>query len=166
MAELDQIEQSIARSLDAVLETRVANSRSDREWTIAVKRTIGDLGLKLGYRVCASDPKRRFEPEWLFDLVWYTYDRQAQLTEIGLIVEIEWAMSYEPIKWDFEKLLVGRADHRVLIFQATSSRTIENYCRRLIREITTFEHSLRGDRYLFAAFDQKTERFVYRGFEY
>ena len=166
MTDLDEIERVITRRLDALLKTPVAASERDREWTVAVKKTLGDLGKELGYDVCASDPKGRFEQEWLFDLIWFRLDHDENLKDLSLIMEMEWAMSFDEIKWDFEKLMVGRAGHRVLIFQAANSHTIDDYCRRLIRDITSFVHSAQGDRYLIAAYDQKTALFVYRRFQY
>jgi hypothetical protein len=166
MTNLDEVERAIERRLNSLLKTRVAASARDRDWTIAVKKTLGDLGKERGYEVCASDSKKRFEPEWLFDLIWYIYDHDGHLQNIPLILEMEWALSFDEVKWDFEKLVTGRADHRILIFQAANSRAIEDYCRRLIRDIAVFEHSSRGDRYLFAGYDMKASLFNYWPFQF
>jgi hypothetical protein len=103
MAEYDEIERTIVRKLDSILRTRVAASGSDRAWTIKVKRTLGELGQELGYQVCASDPRGRFEAEWLYDLIWYAYDYEDHLEKIPLILEMEWAMSeVDPVGWTVE----------------------------------------------------------------
>jgi len=165
MTNLDETERAVVRRLDSLLRTRVANANSDREWTVAVKRTLGALGRERGWEVCASDPRKRFESEWLFDLIWYAYNHDSHLQKIPLILEMEWNLSFDEIKWDFEKLMTGRADHRVLIFHAANSEAFENCCGKLIRGVTAFEYSQRGDRYLFVGYDMKTDLFDSRAFE-
>ena len=166
MSELTQVERRIVKALDSILDSKVAASASDYEWTVAVKRQLGKVGLERGYSVCATDGGGKYESEWLFDLIWYTNDSQDNLENIQLIAEVEWAMSYDEIQYDFEKLKAGRADLRVLIFQAPDRQKIDEYMRRFIKNIAAFKYSMRGDRYLFAAYDQRSEVFEYRVFEY
>jgi hypothetical protein len=166
MAEFSDLELKIAKRLNSILKSDVADSASNREWTVAVKNILGRLGQDLGYQVQASVPKGDFEPEWLFDLIWYTYDSQENFENVQLIAEVEWLKGYLDVKYDFEKLVAGRADLRVFVFQASNPNTIEDYIRRFIKNIASFKYSLKGDRYLFAGFDQKSEVFIYRAFEY
>lgn len=102
----------------------------------------------------------------VFDVTWYAYDRDNQLREMPLVAEVEWALSYDEIKWDFEKLVVARAEHRVMIFQTNDAQRFEDYCRRLVRNITTFALSRKGDRYLLVGYGIKTGRFEYWPFQY
>jgi len=166
MQSFRQIEHEIIQRLESLLKTPVAQSLSEREWTVEVKRTLGSLGKEKGYKVCGSIPDEDFEPEWLYDLLWYTYDSEQNLTNIQLILEMEWATEFDEIKWDFEKLITGRADQRVMIFQTNNENGFENFCRRLIKSIATFKHSCAGDRYLFIGYNNKTKSFMRRTHEY
>jgi hypothetical protein len=167
MIECTKLERAIVKRLNAILKTRISESASDREWTSAIKRQLGKLEQEMGYSVCTSYARRQFEPEWLYDLVWYTAgSRGKYLENLQLIVEIEWAMNYGDVSYDFEKLMAGRADLRMLVFQAINPKIIEEYHREFIRDIATFKYSLKGDRYFFTAYDQKNATFIYRLFEY
>ncbi len=51
---------------------------------------------------------------------------------------------------DFCKLIVARADHRVMVFGASNSKKAQSTIDELIDEVHNTGFSRRGDRYLFA----------------
>ncbi|MBA7545721.1 hypothetical protein ES705_38093 [subsurface metagenome] len=68
-------------------------------------------------------------------------------------MECEWIDREDELLHDFQKLLVSRADHRLMIFASTKEKYkgIINDFKIAIKE---FEYSERGDRWLFIAFDK------------
>jgi hypothetical protein len=70
-----------------------------------------------------------------------------------LIVESEWHKAYDRIKYDFEKLLVGRAKYKVIIFQASGERMLE-FFKMMKSGIEAFGGPQVGERYLLACFDE------------
>jgi hypothetical protein len=149
MAIYDETERQIVKRLKSL---RLRGDYSDGNWTRQIKISIGTLGTKLGYSVCAGGPfqKYDFESGWLYDLVWYK-ENAFGLIDVPLVLESEWK-TYAQIKYDFEKLLVARAKYRVMIFQATPANT-ESILSRLKQIIGHSEMKARGDRYLFAVVD-------------
>jgi hypothetical protein len=65
---------------------------------------------------------------------------------VPLILESEWLASEEGIEYDFRKLLLGRAQHRVMIFQ---HRNVPFILDKLKKQVQTFCRTESGDRYLF-----------------
>lgn len=86
----------------------------DTIWTNRLKERIGDLGIDLGYQVAVGGFRDKFEREWLYDIVWYVEDEEKRPQRIPLIVESERDRHYSGIKYDFEKLLVGNAERRLI----------------------------------------------------
>lgn len=120
------------------------------QWTQKVIEIVGRLGLDLKYKVCAAGDND-FESEWLFDIVWYK-NNNLGLIETPLIMECEWHSSWEQIKYDFEKLLVARADIRVMMFEGWKEN-IRKHRDKFIEIINSYKYSQIGDRYLFIALD-------------
>ena len=55
--------------------------------------------------------------EWLFDALWYLADKKDEfMRSIPLVAECEWAQGGDVID-DFQKLLVARADVRVMVWE-------------------------------------------------
>ena len=162
---LNEIEQRVREAIKAAMERAYQiDPVLSRPWTKEIKQTLTTLGRELGYDVRGvPKPDRRddFEAEWLWDLSWAEV-RNRMLIHLPLIVESEWNSegdtSFETeVLWkDFQKLIVGRAALRVMIF---STRETETCFERLID--ATRPASQPGDRYLLAAWDNrdKTPRF-------
>lgn len=124
-------------------------------WTLELKKRPTDLGRQLGYKVRGAEPDRRdyFEIGWLWDLTWIEMrEDQRSLASVPLIIESEWNPNFddEILWWDFQKLLVGRAALRVLVF---GSAETDKCFDRLTEATREYIGSQAGDRYLFAAWD-------------
>jgi hypothetical protein len=131
----------------------------DTIWTNRLKEKIGDLGVTLGHQVAVGGFRDKFEREWLYDIVWYVEDNKKKLQKIPLIVESEWDRNYSGIKYDFEKLLVGNAERRLMICQSRTDN-IDNLFEKFKSAIDAFEENF-GDRFLIAILDSQTESEFY-----
>lgn len=90
----------------------------NRAWTNAVKKVIGELGKKHKYRVCCSGLGEDYDSEWLYDLVWYKYEKSGRLHSAPVVLESEWNRSHAEIMYDFQKLLVSSSPVKVMVFQS------------------------------------------------
>ena len=78
-----------------------------------------------------------------------------------MVLECEWGNAYEEIYNDFAKLLLARAQHRIMIFEGKSKDDILNIMRKLKKETTNFRDSTPKDRYLFAGYDNSRNTFEF-----
>ena len=156
----DDIEKKIIKEMnDFFIEVEEKKYRGDKIWTNRLKEKIGDLGYDLGYQVSIGGFRDKFEREWLYDIVWYVEDSEKRLQKIPLIVESEWDRNYSGIKYDFEKLLVGNAERRLMICQCKTD-DIDNLFEKFKNAIDAFEENF-GDRFLIAVLDSQTESEFY-----
>jgi len=158
----DAFEKKIIETLNRFLvEVEVNNFKGDTPWTSAIKKMIGDLGLSQEFncQVAIGGFPDKYEREWLFDIVWYIEDKERRLKNLKLIVECEWNKNYHAIKYDFEKILVGRAERRLFICQS-KKENIEELFQKLQSSINEYENNS-GDRYLIAILDCNTEEEFY-----
>ena len=160
----DEIEKRIIKELNNFfIEVEEKKYLGNKVWTNRLKEIIGDLGTELKYKVCIGGFRDKFEREWLYDVVWYEEDIEKRLIRIPLIVESEWEKNYSGIKYDFEKLLVGNAERRLMICQSKTNG-IENLFIKFKEAIIAFEENY-GDRFMIAIFDSQTEsEFYYKTF--
>ena len=152
----DEIEQQIIIEFEAFLKKKNEHPViGDGALTRSLKESIGQLGIKLNNQVATSGFPDIFESEWLYDLVWYQEDNERRLIRVPLIVESEWSRNYQQIKFDFEKLLMGNADRRLMICQ-WSKNDIETLLEKFKNAIDVFQEN-EHDRFLFAILDTETE---------
>lgn len=163
---IDSWEAEIVAGLRSIPERALSRDWSDARWTREVKRVVGEIGSRHGFDVCASGWPKLFESEWVFDLVWYRNDKDNHLVSVPVVLECEWQLSFDAIKYDFEKLLVARAFLRVFVQQGRTKAAVDEVQRKLITLVSKFDGSARGDRYLFAGYDFKTTEFSFRPFVY
>ena len=94
--------------------------------------------------------------EWVFDVTCLLYDSDGYQRRIVLAAEGEWSRNEHELWRDFEKLLVSRADVRVMVFDGaywgTNNPDFATY-------ITRAEQTQPGDTYLLAGYTND-------GFEY
>ena len=148
-----------AEELKTLLNHLGAQAEADEgwqrgQWSEGVKQELVRRGRENGYRTCASaipdDAPAACQPdwgEWLYDLVWLDVpDQMFAVNGLPLVAEIEWGN--EGDVWDdFQKLLVARADVRVMVFDECPGLV-----ERLTRQIERFTGSVAGDRYLLASY--------------
>lgn len=122
-----------------------------------VFKSLAELGEQLGYDICSSSCHREYSGGWLYDLIWYTNDKSNQLSSLPLIVECEWRKKYDAIKYDFEKLLVGKAKYKIMLFQATGDKIWE-YVDKMKAGIDAFG-GCKNEVYILVCFDEKDWEF-------
>lgn len=122
------------------------------EWTALLKSELRRLGHEHKYLVspCPNDGNK----EWLYDLVWFRNDSNNQLREVALVLESEWSKDEWHIQEDFEKLLVAKAQIKVMVFESDLSKLSERWCL-LKSGIRVFEKQSPDETYILAGF--KTE---------
>jgi len=135
--------------------------KSNRISTDMVKSVFVRLGHSLQWQVCATSPEAGVYSEWLFDLTWYKYNKDADLglgLEIGLVLESEWSNHYSDLKYDFEKLLVAKSPYKVFVFQATEAE--KTACvSKFVSAIANCAHSSSGDTYIFGCWTHEKGAF-------
>ena len=151
----DDIERQIVECLSRLPREESSNGGRDRDWTSGVMRALGDLGHSFKYDVCTSGWRSgdgtRCHPEWLYDMTWAGM-KEGFLVSLPLALESEWSTKAADVDEDFSKLLIARAEHRVMIFQVRTCKDFEDTVRRLTSDIDAFSLTRPGDRYFFAGF--------------
>lgn len=90
--------------------------------------------------------------EWLYDVTWLAWSTDGSVAlDVPLVLESEWKRS--GIGYDFDKLLLARAQLRVMVFETVNRGQSETITSGLLRRIAAFAPSRPGDRYLFAAWE-------------
>ena len=120
---LDLIEAEIVEVLREAEERASKEEWSDSTWTREIKSSIARIGNRCNYAVYASSIPEAKGGEWLFDMTWIEQNRKGGLLSIPLVLESEWGRSADAID-DFQKLLIARADRRVmaLLHDSTAAR--------------------------------------------
>lgn len=135
----------------------------DHEWTRRIKEELGALGKRKGYYTYGlkNSPLHCHDGEFMFDLCWLDYGTEdTWLKRVPLVMECEW-LGADDIDNDFLKLLMARADLRVMIFGTQTSEESQDTVQRLRRWIKEFEGSERGDRFLLCGWCGDTRGFLY-----
>lgn len=156
----------IEEILNSVAEgnLRANKSMTEKDWTREILLQIGRLA-KSGdqkYEVCAIGSPEFEHSEFLFDMCWLEYgpDREF-LRRAALILESEWG-GQQDIYHDFEKLLLGRAILKVMIFSAKSATEMEATYSQLDTYVERFEDGDPSETYLLACFLGAENRFEFR----
>ena len=131
-----------------VRQARIRGGWDTRTWTHQIKAKLVQLGKKAGYQTCTNGKVQgaQWDKEWLYDLAWVQASDRFIVQDVFLVAEIEWGKT-RAIQYDFQKLLLARADCRVMIFDDT-----DGLHEPLIAQARAFGKSRPGDRYLFASF--------------
>lgn len=148
---------SIADVKKAIYASIVLKPTGDGDWTRAVKSIVGGLGISHGWDVCTASLGYPYESEWLYDQTWY-FSPEGQLHKIGLLMECEWSSKLTEIQYDFEKLLVGRAPIKVMVFACKDDKAFD----LLMAGFTKFSHSDRSEQYLLACWRDGPPRYEIR----
>ena len=141
----------------AVLAENRGEEWSTREWTRQVISELIRLGIEREYAPCPN-PQYRWG-EWLYDVIWLRVDEDNidRVLNVPLVAEVEWG-NQDEIWSDFQKLLVARADVRVMIFNDYPG-LLEELRAHVVRVAQS------GDRYLLARYITAEKRFAVEGWE-
>ena len=82
--------------------------------------------------------------EWLYDLTCLIYDGDGYLNHIPLVAECEWG-NQDQVYDDFQKLLLARADVRVMVFDSRQWEPDEDKFAELENYIRKCAHTQLGD---------------------
>lgn len=163
MGASDEIELQIQDNLSSIAQS--LNGRPDGECTAKVMTVLEALGSSLGWEVRGCEVRGRSSgtakhcSEVLFDMTWVRLQNQATL-DIELVVESEW--DPDGVQYDFQKVMVGRARHRLMIFSKNSKILAQKATDCLIAEIQNFRLTQPDDRYLFAVWHNEGAAFEFR----
>jgi hypothetical protein len=155
--------EKIADDIKAMLlecAKELNSEKSRRKWTGKIKKELVKLGHGDEYKfwVNAKAPGADWEHDWLYDVTWVRYDKKPvsemedrragnrKLGRLVLAVESEWIDT--DVVNDFEKLVVCRADLRVMIFNKFAKETVACAFQRLKSYVQANEQRAAGDRYL------------------
>ena len=158
---LDLIEAEIVEVLREAEERASKEEWSDSTWTREIKSSIARIGNRCNYAVYASSIPEAKGGEWLFDMTWIEQNRKGGLLSIPLVLESEWGRSADAVD-DFQKLLIARADRRVMIHAAKRGTSPEQAIDALIEKIRQSKLPQFGERYLFACWKEPEKEFVFK----
>ncbi len=163
--EYDKVENAIIKSLKEI-EIEVINSRNS-VWTNSVKKCLRDLiwrdnilGTENKYDVLDSGT----DGELLYDSTWLEYEDENQsnykIIDVHLVAECEWLTHSENISFDFNKLLIAKARHRLMIFQKNTDDSIREETNRLIELVEICKQVQIGDRFLIVGMNYNSWQFL------
>jgi hypothetical protein len=160
---LDHIEVEISKVLDnLVYSIQRGGGTSNREWTKRVKECLCTLGKQNGYRIAASHCAGADTAEWIYDMVWASVqDDPWQFWEMPLAMQCEWSTHSDDIVWHFEKLLVAKAHHKLMVFQQAVESDVRDVMEQLKTMVKAFKTSFQGERYLLAGYAFDERKFFY-----
>lgn len=122
----------------------------NRESTAKILKSFADLADEFGYWYCPCPEVGN--KEWLYDFMWFkNNEANDMLNEVALVLESEWGLYYDEVRYDFEKLLIANAPVKVMVFQSWYTKANEAFQR-----METSIHSFRGGNpaiYILACFE-------------
>ncbi len=160
---LEDFERKIARELDTALpEEEQRGVLADASWTSRIKQRVCDLGHRNGFGVRTEDCSDADSGEWLFDLVWVEKETNTErFTRLPLVMQVTWSRHLKEIVIHFEKLLVAKSGHKVIVFQRSSPDEVHNVMTVLVDRIRSFQPLSSDERYLLAGYSFEQQVFVY-----
>lgn len=117
---LQSLPAEIKTALNAVAKKLETAGASNGVWTKTIKKALMKVGNDHGYVVCTSGVPKADWGEWLYDMCWLKHKKDKVYDipiNVPLIMESEWATNQEEIIVDFQKLLICKAQTKLLIFQ-------------------------------------------------
>ena len=142
--------------LDEAFANLHGRGAGPREWIREIKTQLCLAGVaqQPPLYVCASGVEGAENGEWLYDLCWLRHGGTLDcLNEAVLILECEWARAgADPgrIRDDFQKLLVGRARVRCMIWEDGRGRDDPTVAEWLARMMGDCVETAPDDLYLLA----------------
>jgi hypothetical protein len=161
---MDDVELAIRTALENIrAKAKPEKWKIDKFRSKAVKKAIVGIGEQFGWRTAANGCKTDERKEWLYDIAWFQLDYVKNITDVPLVVEVEWG-TRKYIKYDFEKLLVSRSKYRVMVFKAASDSAVRDLFREMRQWITKFHRTTIGDRYLLVGWSRKSDHWIVKPF--
>jgi hypothetical protein len=164
---LKPIELLIRKELNAVVKSGdQAGNWKRSEWTKRVKEAVSKVGRARKYVITVHGLGDKTEPQWLFDMAWSVEcgPKRAYLQRLVMIAEFEWNRKEEDLDWDFQKLMVGRADFRLFVFDQKRKDDVKRIMDRFIEQISMYQGTQEGDRYLLAGSSTESTTFQVKAF--
>jgi len=155
----DEVETEIVAALDKMVSSEDWRSWNTGKWTQEIKDRLGPIGERRGWSVWAEKCRYSANGEWLFDMTWLHYSNDNRLLEVPLVLESEWAPG--DVNDDFQKMLLARAHHRVMIFDRKTRDEAMEIVSDLVAQVEAFRGTQPNDRYLFAFWCSKSSKFDY-----
>ena len=169
VASQGELIEGLRGALDTVPKRPYLRNEDRRgPWTTEVKTALCRWGLDQGFYAYAHSVKDRFRDlpnkrrpryEWLFDVTCLTY-RGRYLDRVPLVAECEWG-GEDDIYDDFEKLLVARAEIRLMVFDADQLSKRDKF-HKFEKYVKRFGSTQAEDIYLLAAYSEENGGFDYR----
>ncbi len=121
MSKIKNLKSEIMSALNGC----IVKAKENGKWTEEVNKAICEVGTKNGFDVCAKNCCGNHDGEWLYDMVWLKY-KENFLSKSIMVLECEWDINEDGIFHDFDKLLIARADLRVMIFERPNEKLAKN----------------------------------------
>lgn len=136
--------------------------RSNKHFTRTLFAALAKLGKELKYDVRMSSTSPHENWEYLFDVCFLEtgrtgspgdgyFTRDYPLRKLVLALESEWGTNVNEILYDFCKLLLVRAELKVLVFYQPNEEKIEEVISRIRNAINEYQDKQPGDAYLVCA---------------
>ena len=163
---LDELEKNIISEFESNNFNNIPHKEwKQKQWTEKINNAVGCILRQRGYKVYASNCKEADNGEWLYDLTGIE-EKGGYFKSFPLVLESEWKgcnqKKYkDEILYDFRKLIVSRADHRVMIFEVGHKEKKENVVEPFLQHVRNCRHSMAGDRYLFAWWKRSKNKWIF-----
>lgn len=151
------VEQDIVDVLDAVGADFGGRRVSNVKWTAKIKELLAAKAKMRGSTQCASHCANC---EFLYDVTWLEGAPNDSIRRAELVLESEFG-HWDDVLYDFRKLLLARAEHRIMVFEMKDHAENEKIVARMAHEISQFEGTRSGDRYMFACWQYANVWFQY-----
>ena len=159
----ETVSEIVRHSLNEAFSILCGKGASAGEWTREVKTQLYLAGAaqQPPLYVCASGVEAADHGEWLYDVCWLRYAKRSPLAdpsldwlnEAVLILECEWAGADRGrIRDDFEKLLLGRARVRCLIWEDNKEEDDTEVAEWLVGMMSECLETAPDDFYLLARY--------------
>jgi hypothetical protein len=156
---LNPIEREVCEALNGLEGQWRQIDIRDPNCTRALNRTLERIGKRLGFEVYMRRRKPQYYTEWLYDMTWLRADGKWMI-DFPMAMESQWSPG--EVLDDFQKLVVSRARHRVMIMWQQSVKLAEELISSLLEQVRRCKLVERGDRFLLVCWVEDQERFEVR----
>ena len=146
---------SIKALLDSLNEDLTPQKLATSVWTKEVKQRLFDLGKLNGFSPFATVPGCS---EWLFDVTWIKNEGEF-IKDTVMLCESEWDLGKYSIDYDFTKLLLPKAELKVMIFNQRTMSAGDGLIQSFKKQIKLYRKSTNGEKYLFSCWVWEDKKF-------